>query len=159
MWKPNKNVKILLWAIAAISVIVCVYVLVASNGLSPRNPDDLDKLASVLNPLLYCVYILLAFTVIVAIVMPIPQLIKNPKGSVRMVLGVVAFGLVILVAYLFASSGNQDSFFDGKGNPIPEGTITLVSMNLYMLYLMLGLTIVVAVFAQYIVKLIPSKKK
>ena len=157
MWKPNKNVKILLWVIAAVSVIICIYVFIASNGLSPKVPEDMDKLSSVLNPLLYCVYVLLVFTVIIAIVLPIPQLLKNPKGLRTMVFGIVAFGLVIFVAYLLSST--EQPAWIKPDKPISDGTLILVDMNLIMLYMMLGLTVVVAVCAQYIVKLIPSKRK
>ncbi|MDR1054802.1 MAG: hypothetical protein LBL90_03045 [Prevotellaceae bacterium] len=151
MWKPGKVVTILLWVLSIISIALCLYAFIRCGQLNEKNPEEREIMMGVIDPMFVWIYILVIITALCAIVMPLPQLIRNPKGLVRMVFGIVSFGLVILVAYLLSSSDPLP--FPASHDPISEGTIKFADVNLYSLYIMFALTIITVLFSSVFVKL------
>lgn len=155
MWKPGKVVTILLWVLAIVSVVLSVYVFIRCGALNEKNPEERDIMMGVINPMFIWTYILIIITALAAIVMPLPQLIRNPKGLVRMLLGVLAFGVVILVAYLLSSADALP--FAASHDPVSESTIRFADVNLYSMYIMFTLTIVTVLFSSVFVNVLRRK--
>jgi hypothetical protein len=143
MWKANKFVNISLWVLAVISILLCVYVFIQCGKLNARIAEDKIEMLDVISPLLIWVYILVGITAVLAIFLPIPYMIKNPKSATGILTGLVAFGLVVGIAYLF-SSGDPLPFIPGHP-PVSEGMIKYTDVNLISVYIMLGATIFVTV--------------
>ncbi|MDR1887566.1 MAG: hypothetical protein LBQ70_06580 [Prevotellaceae bacterium] len=139
MWKANKFVNILLWILAAISVILCAYVFIGTGNASK------EEMMAVIDPMLFWSYILVGIAAALTIFLPVPQVIENPKSAVGILVGLVAFVVVVGVSYVFAS-GEQLPFTPGHA-PVSEGTIEFADINLISVYIMLFATILVTVGA------------
>jgi hypothetical protein len=138
MWKANKIVNILLWVLALISVVLCGYVFIKCGNL--ESGQKVEMMAAI-NPMLIWSYILVGIAAAAAIFLPLPQVIENPKSALGILAGLVAFVVVIGLAYAFAS-GEQLPFTPGHAE-VSEGTIKFTDVNLIAVYIMLGATILV----------------
>jgi hypothetical protein len=137
MWKANKFVNILLWVLALVSVVICVYVFVECG-----NPDvTKEGMMAAINPMLVWSYILVGIAAAAAVLLPLPQVIQNPKSALGILAGLVAFAVVVGLAYAFAS-GDPLPFTQGH-DAVSEGTIKFTDVNLIAVYIMLGATILV----------------
>ncbi|MDR3247093.1 MAG: hypothetical protein LBT50_11770 [Prevotellaceae bacterium] len=96
---------------------------------------------AVINPMLVWSYILVGITAVVAVFLPLPQVVENPKSAIGILVGLVAFVVVVGLAYVFAS-GDPLPFTLGH-DPVSEGTIKFTDVNLIAVYIMLGATILV----------------
>ncbi len=65
--------------------------------------DDKIAQAATIDPLFIWTYILVAVAILALIIVPLPYMIKNPKSLVKFGLGIVALGVVVLVAYILAT--------------------------------------------------------
>lgn len=155
MWKPGKAVTILLWVLSIISVIICVYIFVKCGALNENNPEEKAEMLSVINPAFIWMYILIILAALVAIVMPLPQLLRNPKSLMRMLFGILGFGVVILIAYSLSSTNALP--FAPNHAPVSEDTLKFADVNLYTIYIMFGLTIVTVLFSSVFVNVLKRK--
>lgn len=124
MWKANKLVNTLLWILAGLSVLLCVYVFVRCAGLD--DSSQREDMLGVISPLFIWMYVLIAVTALLAVLLPVPHVIENPKSGKGILVGIVGFLVVIGLAYLFASG---------------EGELKFAGINLIAIYLMLGGTV------------------
>lgn len=155
MWKPGKFVTILLWVLAMISVVLCVYVFVRCSGLSDKVPEEREIMMGVINPMFIWIYVLVILTTLIALVMPLPQLIKHPKSLLRMVFGLIGFGVVILLAYGLSSGDALP--FPPNHDAVTEGTLRFADVNLYSIYIMFALSIITVLFSSLFVNIVKRK--
>jgi hypothetical protein len=143
MWRANKFVKILLWVLASISVGLCIWAFIGCGRLNAGIAAEKAAMMNVINPMLIWSYILVGIAAVLAVFLPVPQMIDNPKSALGILGGLVAFAIVIGVSYLFSSS-DPLPFLPGHP-PVSEGTIKFTDVNLISTYIMLGATILVMV--------------
>jgi amino acid transporter len=143
MWKANKFVNILLWVLALISVGLCVWAFIGCGSATQK-----EEMMAVINPMLIWSYMLVGIAAVLTVFLPVPQVIENPKSAIGIAVGLLAFVVVILVSYLFAS-GEQLPFTPGHP-PVSEGTIKFADINLISVYIMLFATILVTIGASIV---------
>jgi hypothetical protein len=141
MWKASKFVNILLWVLAVISVVFCVYAFIRCESLDIAYQQA--EMMEVITPMLVWSYILVGIAAVLAIFLPVPQVIENPKSAMGILVGIVAFVVVVGASYLFAS-GEQIPFTPGH-EPVSEGTLKFTDVNVISIYIMLGATILVTI--------------
>lgn len=141
MWKANKFVTILLWVLALISVVLCAYAFIRCGNLNARTEQA--EMMNAINPMFIWTYILIGLTALLAIVLPIPQVIQNPKSAIGIAVGILGFVLVVGIAYALAS-GAALPFAPGHAE-VDESTIKFADVNIISTYIMLGAAIVVTV--------------
>ena len=133
--KYEKIVKWVLAALFAVGVVFSFYgfaVGFESNGNAP------------VDNMLYCAYAF-ALTTLLAVVFGVVVIggINNPKSLLKLLLGLVAGGAVIAVAYVLAPGTPAIGYL---GNPVSDGTLKLVDTVLNLTYFFFGgalLTLVV----------------
>ena len=133
--KYEKIVKWVLAALFAVGVVFSFYgfaVGFESNGNAP------------VDNILYCAYAF-ALVTILAVVFGVVVIggINNPKSLLKLVLGLVAGGAVVAVAYVLAPGTPAIGYL---GNPVSDGTLKLVDTVLNLTYFLFGgalLTLVV----------------
>jgi hypothetical protein len=146
MWKANKFVNILLWVIALISVVLCLWAFIKCGSLDATS-QKADMMKAI-DPMLIWSYVLVGIAAVLTIFLPIPQVIENPKSAVGIAVGLLAFAVVIVVSYLFAK-GDPLPFTPGHA-PVSEGTIKFADINLISVYIMLFAAILVTIGASVV---------
>ena len=133
--KYEKIVKWVLAALFAVGVVFSFYGFVVgfeSNGNAP------------VDNMLYCAYAF-ALVTILAVLFGVVVIggINNPKSLLKLLLGLVAGGAIIAVAYVLAPGTPAIGYL---GNPVSDGTLKLVDTVLNLTYFFFGgalLTLVV----------------
>ncbi|MDR1130778.1 MAG: hypothetical protein LBK96_07370, partial [Prevotellaceae bacterium] len=97
----------------------------------------------IINPMLIWSYILVGIAAVLAIFLPIPQMIENPKSAIGIFVGILAFVVVVGASYLFASGYLDPRLILPGQLPPSEGTVVFSDVNLISTYIMLGATIFV----------------
>ena len=125
--KYEKIVKWVLAALFAVGVVFSFYGFVVgfeSNGNAP------------VDNMLYCAYAF-ALTTILAVVFGVVVIggINNPKSLLKLLLGLVAGGAIIAVAYVLAPGTPAIGYL---GNPVSDGTLKLVDTVLNLTYFFFG---------------------
>lgn len=108
--KVFKFIKYLSYVLLLGGVGVFVYFLVASlTNTAPFTdiPVGVDNVtqgsAQGTSVMLIYTYILFAIALLVTIIFPLINIIKNPKGSMRALIGLLAMIVVLGISYLFSS--------------------------------------------------------
>ena len=125
--KYEKIVKWVLAALFAVGVVFSFYgfaVGFESNGNAP------------VDNMLYCAYAF-ALTTILAVVFGVVVIggINNPKSLLKLLLGLVAGGAIVAVAYVLAPGTPAIGYL---GNPVSDGTLKLVDTVLNLTYFFFG---------------------
>ena len=125
--KYEKIVKWVLAALFAVGVVFSFYgfaVGFESNGNAP------------VDNILYCAYAF-ALVTILAVVFGVVVIggINNPKSLLKLLLGLVAGGAIIAVAYVLAPGTPAIGYL---GNPVSDGTLKLVDTVLNLTYFFFG---------------------
>ena len=133
--KYEKIVKWVLAALFAVGVVFSFYGFVVGFETNGNAPVD---------NMLYCAYAF-ALTTILAVVFGVVVIggINNPKSLLKLLLGLVAGGAVIAVAYVLAPGTPAIGYL---GEPVSDGTLKLVDTVLNLTYFFFGgalLTLVV----------------
>ena len=141
----RKTLNILTIVLFAISIIVAIFTFVNSAALQG---GDSGKL----NPLFYWTFILIVVALALAIIMPIPALLRNPKSLKRTLFIIV--GLVVLFFIVYALSTGTPS--EAELADIPSlkradyiGSSTTANMNLIGVYIMFGLAAVAVIWSAF----------
>lgn len=138
-----KYIKILSYVLLVAGVGAFVYFLVASLVNTDPYPEYMAAskgAAQGTSVMLVYTYILFGLTILASILFPIINIIKNPKGSMRSLIGILAMVVVLGISYLVSSSEPMTL----SDNTIVDNatTLKLADMGLYAAYIML-----IAVFA------------
>jgi hypothetical protein len=101
----------------------------------------------VIDPVLIWAYILVGIAAVLTIFLPVPQVIENPKSAIGIAVGILAFVIVILVSYLFASEYMDPRLILPGQAPPGEGIAKFADINIISVYIMLFATIFVTIGA------------
>ena len=128
--KYEKIIKWILVALFIVGIVFSVYGFIVgfeSNGNAP------------VDNILYCTYAFAAVALL-AVVFGVVVIggINNPKSLLKMLLGLVAIGAIVAVAYVLAPGTPAVGYL---GDPVSDGTLKLVDTVLNLTYLLFGAAI------------------
>ena len=129
--KYEKIIKWILVALFIVGIVFSVYGFIVGFETNGNAPVD---------NILYCAYALAA-TALLAVVFGVVVIggINNPKSLLKLVLGLVAVGAIIAVAYVIAPGTPAVGYL---GEPVSDGTLKLTDTVLNLTYFTFGLSIV-----------------
>ena len=128
--KYDKIIKWVLVALFIVGIVFSVYGFLVgfeSNGNAP------------VDNILYCAYAFAAIALL-AVVLGVVVIggINNPKSLLKLVLGLVAVGAIVAVAYVLAPGTPAVGYL---GDPVSDGTLKLTDTVLNLTYFTFGLSI------------------
>ena len=148
--KAFKYIKYLSYVMLLLGVGVFVYFIITS--LMYPEPSTEFAVGSVgagmgVNVMLIYTYIILAVALLIAIVFPVVNIVSNPKGAMRSLIGLVAMIVIFLVSYLLASdtpipNPAANGYFD---DPV---TLKLTDVGLYSGYAILVIAFIVILWGE-----------
>lgn len=129
--KYEKIIKWILVALFIVGIVFSVYGFIVGFDTNGNAPVD---------NILYCAYAFAA-TALLAVVFGVVVIggINNPKSLLKLVLGLVAVGAIIAVAYVLAPGTPAVGYL---GEPVSDGTLKLTDTVLNLTYFTFGLSIV-----------------
>ena len=132
--KYDKIIKWVLVALFIVGIVFSVYGFLVgfeSNGNAP------------VDNILYCAYAFAAIAMF-AVVLGVVVIggINNPKSLLKLVLGLVAVGAIVAVAYVLAPGTPAVGYL---GEPVSDGTLKLTDTVLNLTYFTFGLSILALV--------------
>ena len=132
--KYDKIIKWVLVALFIVGIVFSVYGFLVgfeSNGNAP------------VDNILYCAYAFAAIAVF-AVLLGVVVIggINNPKSLLKLVLGLVAIGAIVAVAYVLAPGTPAVGYI---GDPVSDGTLKLTDTVLNLTYFTFGLSILALV--------------
>ena len=132
--KYDKIIKWVLVALFIVGIVFSVYGFIVgfeSNGNAP------------VDNILYCAYAFAAIALL-AVVLGVVVIggINNPKSLLKLVLGLVAVGAIVAVAYVLAPGTPAVGYL---GDPVSDGTLKLTDTVLNLTYFTFGLSILALV--------------
>ena len=132
--KYDKIIKWVLVALFIVGILFSVYGFLVgfeSNGNAP------------VDNILYCAYAFAAIALL-AVVIGVVVIggINNPKSLLKLVLGLVAVGAIVAVAYVLAPGTPAVGYL---GEPVSDGTLKLTDTVLNLTYFTFGLSILALV--------------
>ncbi len=146
--KVFKYVKYLSYLLFAGGVAVLGYLL----AMSMLNPEQSLEFQSTVGAaqgsgvmLLYS-YILIGIAIVVALIFPLINIVKNPKGSMRTLLGLLLMVIVLGAGYLLSSSDPVPN--SGGGYFEDTATLKLTDTGLYATYIMMIAAFGVIIFGE-----------
>ena len=125
--KYEKIIKWVLVALFVIGVVASFYGFAVGFEQNGNAPVDV---------MLYCAYAF-ALVTILAVLFGVVVIggINNPKSLLKLLLGLVAGGAIIAVAYVLAPGTPAIGYL---GNPVSDGTLKLVDTVLNLTYFFFG---------------------
>ena len=128
--KYEKIIKWILVALFIVGIVFSVYGFIVGFESDGNAPVD---------NILYCAYAFAAIALL-AVVFGVVVIggINNPKSLLKLVLGLVAVGAIIAVAYVLAPGTPAVGYL---GDPVSDGTLKLVDTVLNLTYLLFGAAI------------------
>ena len=125
--KYDKIIKWVLVALFIVGIVFSVYGFLVGFETNGNAPVD---------NILYCAYAFAAIAML-AVVLGVVVIggINNPKSLLKLLLGLVAGGAIIAVAYVLAPGTPAIGYL---GNPVSDGTLKLVDTVLNLTYLLFG---------------------
>lgn len=105
--------------------------------------DDKVVQAAAINPLFIWMYILIAIAVLALIVVPLPYIISNPGTLKKFGIGIVALGVIILLAFLL-SSDTPLPFLENAASK--NEWSRWADVNILAMFIMTGIALLAIVF-------------
>ena len=129
--KYEKIIKWILVALFIVGIVFSVYGFIVGFETNGNAPVD---------NLLYCTYAF-AGIALLAVLFGVVVIggINNPKSLLKLLIGLVAVGAVVAVAYVLAPGTPAVGYL---GDPVSEGTLKLTDTVLNLTYFTFGLSIV-----------------
>lgn len=129
------SIKFIGYGLLAISVILVVAFIATSNFTALEFP--------MVDVILNWTYIVLGLAIVLALIMPIYNMVKNPKGMVRSMIGMGIVVAVLLICYLMADdtplvTAAKETF----DNPV---SLLLSDTGLYATYFAFAVAIITIV--------------
>lgn len=97
--------------------------------------------------LLYWNYILLAVTIVLAIALPIADLIKDPKKLMKFFGLVIVTAILVAVSYAFSTTEVHNLNKELAAHT-SAATIKWTDAGLYCLYVLMGLTVIAILYSE-----------
>ncbi|MDD7915071.1 hypothetical protein [Polaribacter ponticola] len=113
--KSNKILNIIIAVIAIVGAILFVRVGMEDAEVIKSNVDVQN---SVVSPLISFSFYLFLAAVVIAVVLSLWTIIKNPENLKKMLMSLVALGVLLVVAYFMADS---NVVYDAAGKIQPGG--------------------------------------
>ena len=135
-----KVLSIVKYLLLAVSVVLTVFVMFAAEGS--------DAQSSSLDMVLYWSYFLLGATVLGVIVFPLINLVKNPKGAMRSLLGLALLVVVLLIGFALSSAEPVVTAANHVFDNVLE--LRLSDVGLYTAYIVFAATILTIVVTEII---------
>jgi formate-dependent nitrite reductase membrane component NrfD len=139
----SRLIKILLGVLMAITLVLVVIFYVGdvvNEGTNHEYPVITETY-------IIWAYILLGITAGITILFSIYNMIINPKGAKKSLIGLVGAAILILIAYYMADDSVLNlPHYTGSDN-VPA-TLKLVDTGLFTTYLLLGLAFVAIIFSE-----------
>ena len=132
--KYDKIIKWVLVALFIVGIVFSVYGFIVGFETNGNAPVD---------NILYCAYAFAAIAML-AVVLGVVVIggINNPKSLLKLVLGLVAIGAIVAVAYVLAPGTPAVGYL---GEPVSDGTLKLTDTILNLTYLTFGASILALV--------------
>ena len=132
--KYDKIIKWVLVALFIVGIVFSVYGFLVGFETNGNAPVD---------NILYCAYAFAAIAML-AVVLGVVVIggINNPKSLLKLVLGLVAVGAIVAVAYVLAPGTPAVGYL---GEPVSDGTLKLTDTVLNLTYFTFGLSILALV--------------
>jgi hypothetical protein len=132
--KYDKIIKWVLVALFIVGIVFSVYGFLVGFETNGNAPVD---------NILYCAYAFAAIALL-AVVLGVVVIggINNPKSLFKLVLGLVAIGAIVAVAYVLAPGTPAVGYL---GDPVSDGTLKLTDTVLNLTYFTFGLSILALV--------------
>ena len=132
--KYDKIIKWVLVALFIVGIVFSVYGFLVGFETNGNAPVD---------NILYCAYAFAAIAVL-AVLLGVVVIggINNPKSLLKLVLGLVAIGAIVAVAYVLAPGTPAVGYL---GDPVSDGTLKLTDTVLNLTYFTFGLSILALV--------------
>ena len=132
--KYDKIIKWVLVALFIVGIVFSVYGFLVGFETNGNAPVD---------NILYCAYAFAAIAML-AVVLGVVVIggINNPKSLLKLVLGLVAVGAIVAVAYVLAPGTPAVGYL---GDPVSDGTLKLTDTVLNLTYFTFGLSILALV--------------
>lgn len=132
--KYDKIIKWVLVALFIVGIVFSVYGFIVGFETNGNAPVD---------NILYCAYAFAAIAVLAVLIgVVVIGGINNPKSLLKLVLGLVAIGAIVAVAYVLAPGTPAVGYL---GDPVSDGTLKLTDTVLNLTYFTFGLSILALV--------------
>jgi len=146
--KVFKYIKWLMRILMAGGVIVLVYFLAMMIIYPEPSPDyPVGTVGGALgtDALLIYAYILLAIAIVVALIFPIINIIRNPKGAMRSLMGLGIMIVILAATYFFSSTTPVQIPDQVISNPF---VLRVTDMGLYTTYIMIVAAFLAIVYGE-----------
>jgi hypothetical protein len=139
----SRLIKILLGLLMAITLVM---VVIFYAGPVNEVGSNLEH-PVITETYIYWAYILLGITAGITILFSLYNMIINPKGAKKTLVGLAGAAVLILIAYFLADDSVLNlPHYAGKDN-VPE-TLKMVDTGLFTAYLLLGLAFVAIIYSE-----------
>ncbi|MFH0760978.1 MAG: hypothetical protein V2A67_05700 [Bacteroidota bacterium] len=138
------------YALLAISVVLTVIFYLNTGNANPNDSvgKQMADLGSILNILFYWTYLLTAIAIVLAIGLPLVNIIgSEPKKIFRLLIGIVAIGVLVFIAYQF-SDGTIMNIAGYSGTANVPSTLKLVDTVMFTLYGMVVIAAISLIYAE-----------
>lgn len=148
--KLFKYIKYLSYALLLLGVVVFVYFVIASVLYpEPATEFPVGTVGNAMgvNVMLIYTYVVFAVALLLSIFFPIAQIVSNPKGAMRTLVGLIAMIVIFGISYLLASDAPvpnpaENGFFT---NPM---VLKLTDVGLYATYAILVISFIVILWGE-----------
>jgi len=138
----SKIASILYYTMMVISIIIGILFYVGPSKMTAGMVDP-----DITSPALQYMYFLLAFSVLIAIILPVINAIRNPKNIVRNLLMFVGAVILFGVCYYF-SKGDILPLINYEGSDNVPWVLKLVDMGLFVMYITFAVAILAIIVSE-----------
>jgi hypothetical protein len=141
----RKTLNIITIVLFVVSIIVGIFTFV--NAAALKNGES-----GLLNPLFYWTALLLIVTVVLALLLPLPSILKNPKMLKKTLFAIVGIVVAFLIVYVLSKGTPAENTMNNLGlagqkrDAFVESSL-VANMNIIAAEIMLALTVVVILWS------------
>ena len=143
--------KYVLYALIAVTVVVAA--LFFLGGYVDESAEYLEP--NFTSSLMYLMYAFVAVATLLVVADAVfgfvRKAVASPKNALRSLIGVGLLAVLLLVTFLFSNGGQVNVL--GLDNPPSQTELRLVDMQLYTVYVLLGVSIVAMLFGGFVKKI------
>lgn len=144
----QKAGRIFYWILLAVSVVLIIMFFVKSGNVNTEDPwsKQITEFGPILNYYVIWAYILVGLAVFFTVIFPIATMVTNPKSGLKTLASIAVLALMLFIGYQLADDTIMElPGYTGNDN-IP-GTLKLTGMGVYMMYFMLGGSLIAMAFS------------
>lgn len=144
----QKAGQIFYWILLAVSVVLIIAFYVKNGNVNADDPfsKQIIEFGPILNYYVIWAYILVGLAVFFTVVFPIATMVANPKSGLKTLASIAVLALLLFIGYQLADDTIMElPGYTGKDN-IPS-TLKLTGMGVYMMYFMLGGSLIAMAFS------------